>query len=346
MNAKLLAGNVLAIGLFVASCCTAATTTVSTTDLIGLQGEQTAKIELHEKHESLGLEPSTLRGGSHIDSEASFERELRDLEAAFERDLQNCSPRNGPCVYDSACCGRMQCIIPSGDTSGACRPRRVGAGISNVNCRLRNEVCQVDRDCCGGLDCNNKRCSGEFTGLQRCGERFDSCVVDLDCCAGLSCPGFECITDPFRCSEVMELCVVDDDCCSGLDCDGRVCRTRTSNGRDCVLAGEFCRSDSECCSDSIDSLVCSSRVCRPFSTGTNACVGRGRFCIDDADCCGGFSDGGLFCGSDNTCQREASSGCSRTAGTRCLSNDDCCGGNLQCAPNGRCTRIYTGPGYP
>jgi hypothetical protein len=136
-----------------------------------------------------------------------------------------------------------------------------------------------------------------------------------------------------------------------FQCDGGECRAGSVPGGDggfgCSLAGEYCEDDGECCEDDIEFLVCFARECRPFTSSANACAGRGDFCIDDFDCCGGGFGGGLICALDNSCQRAITNErCSASAGSHCSGNEDCCGRDLQCGPNKRCSRIYTGVGYP
>lgn len=262
-----------------------------------------------------------------------------------------CGTRGAACTANSECCVH----VCSGGSCGGGR----GDGGDAKACNGAGEVCARGFDCCSGA-CTAGKCVGgtlgggaSDAGPLACTDVGATCGRSGDCCSGRCEPvtgqaGVIQCRDACRANGVR--CVTAQDCCS-LGCFNSVCAAKL-----CVVVGDGCGSDQECCSGvcnpstkRCDVDMANSR-CRPTgeSCGSGpqsgccgrtdkddlcvdgrcalppqACKGQNATCTTDAECCGKRCDPGT-----KTCI----TACAPTAG-RCVTGADCC--SASCT-NGSC----------
>lgn len=98
-------------------------------------------------------------------------------------------------------------------------------------------------------------------------------------------------------------------CCVGY-CQANICRAYRSSRRHCLLDGQRCKSDTQCCS-----ARCYNRICRKRHV---KCAEAGETCFSESTCCSGI------------CVRYKVKGVYKghclclSLGRECYKNEDCC----------------------
>lgn len=224
-------------------------------------------------------------------AEVEYKRELGQCQYQ-PCDLSNCEHCvNGSC--QSTCPDGVSCV------GGQC------AGCPGDQHKCGSDCCLSDQACCNHVCCP--------PGVTACDATTGACLT----CSAQNCPNGCCDsqgncqsgTDPAACGGGGGACAV----CGSND----VCQNQTCQTQSCLISGQTCGSDAQCCSSSCVSNVC----CQPQNA---ACAGG---------CCGGLS-----CDpATNTCLPPCAAGMRRCDdGTchQCCANSDC--GTGQICQNGVC----------
>jgi hypothetical protein len=240
---------------------------------------------------------------------------------------QSCDSRTDCCYQgNNLRCGSGSCSAPSGfspDGGGACYTQATYC-LPNDNCcngectaqacpgfmgppPCSNAPCSGASDCCSGYWCDltnpNGSCvisSGQTKGTNIACRHHSECQSGF--CDTTQPPGkWRCAApNPVGCASVGKACGAAQ-CCGGMQCSAG---TSTC----CMLPGEPCGSDTDCCSASGGgpSMVCKRGVCQlqigtiicaPISSATcqktdgTICKQPGSSCTNAAECCTNMCNG-------------------------------------------------------
>ncbi len=265
----------------------------------------------------------------------------------------------------TACVGGGECCV-NVCTSGACGGVS-GDSSTTKACNLQGSACAKGFDCCSGT-CNGGSCVGNTiggsadggapggSGPLSCSAPTSSCTLSAECCSGRCEPVVgqagvikcrdACRADGLACADAQ-------DCC-GLGCFDGVCTSKKL----CLVVGDSCTVNSECCSSVCDqskkecAVDLANSTCRPTgedcssgpqsgccgATKANdlcvdgrcalpptACHGNTATCASDSECCSGHCDA-----ASKTCA--VVKACTPSLGA-CVTGADCCAASCT---NGSC----------
>ena len=170
------------------------------------------------------------------------------------RETQTCFRRGQLCVYNTECCGDLECYesrVSPTRSRFTCEPPTIQG---TIQCQFENQFCnRANARCCNRFQCDLSRQQCVLNILTGCIVEGESCDINgLPCCETdgrfpLGCQQQRCVRQGAPCtSQLGGFCSASQPCCNELFCSGGQCVN--SNGKeDCGRSGAYCQSIGDCC---------------------------------------------------------------------------------------------------